>query len=166
MPFVEQTRKQIQAHLLNEMQSTPFSIMAGDWNAALFQTDRPDYDNLHEESCVNHNDMRDQIHSEFVQRASLSAIDPPRTEMDERTRTFRSNQRDALGSRIDDILLSKGIHSCKSHLSFPDSNGDSDHNPLLAEISLHDITMILPPAPLPEKPRTENGRTRIIQGSP
>ena len=159
MPFVEQRRKQIQAHLLNEMQHAPYSIMAGDWNAALFQTDRPDYDNLHEESCVNHNDIRDQTHAEFVQRANLSAIDPPRTEISERTRTFRSNQRDSVGSRIDDVLLSREMHSCKSHLSFPDSNGDSDHNPLLAEISLQDMTMILPPAPLPEKPRTARFKT-------
>ena len=159
MPFVDQTRRQIQAYLLNEMQNAPYSIMAGDWNAALFQTDRPDYDSLHEESCVNHNDIRDQTHAEFVERANLSAIDPPRTEIGERTRTFRSNQRDAVGSRIDDILLSKGMHSCKSHLSFPDSNGDSDHNPLLAEISLQDITLILPPAPLPEKPRTARFKT-------
>ena len=161
MPFVEQRRKQIQAHLLNEMQHAPYSIMAGDWNAALFQTDKPDYDNLHEESCVNHNDIRDEIHAELVPRANFSAIDPPRTEISERTRTFRSIQRDSVGSRIDDILLSTGMHLCKSHLSFPDSNGDSDHNPRLAEISLQDITMILPPAPVPEKPLASRHRWKL-----
>ena len=149
---------------MNEMKNSPHSILAGDWNAGLFDTDRPDeYD---DETENLQRAGTDCMHTEFVKSAKLKAIDEPGQNDEERGRSFRSNRADALGSRIDDVLIRKDLSTKHDHdlLGFLDSNGDSDHDPILATLYLNDLTIFVPPPPLPEKMMPPRIQTPINPG--
>ena len=91
------------------------------------------------------------MHTEFVKAANLKPTDQSGQDNDERGGRFRSNRADAQGSRIDDVLICRDLSTRQDLLELPDSNGDSDHNPILATLYLKDLTIIMPPPPLPER---------------
>ena len=121
-------RKQIQAYLQKQLQVYPYSVLAGDWNAALYSTDRSARDE--EEDLENHRLLGlDTSYAEFVETSGLVPLDPIKDYLGEvRERTFRSNRQDAHGSKIDDVLVSTALQNDKHNLAFPDCNGDSNHD--------------------------------------
>ena len=159
MVFVHSHRREIQTHLMDAMKNSPHSILARDWNAGLFDIDRPDeYD---DETENIQRAGTDCVHTECIMAVNLKAIDEPGQDDDERRRSFRSNRADAQGSRIDDVLISRDLSTRQDLLEFPDSSGDSDHNPILATLYLNDLTMIMPPSPLPERTMPPRIKTPI-----
>ena len=159
MPFDRAQRNNIHAHLQEVMQTYQHTVLAGDWNAALYTTDR----SLQEDAELIDNPSRmalDNMHEGFVRDTSLHPIDPVNECLGEcRARTFRSNRADANGSRIDDVLTSTALRDSSNYLQFPDCNGDSDHNPIVAAITTKSLTLI-PPAPaLPDQPKSPRFKT-------
>ena len=141
MPFVHSHRKNIQSHLMEEMSETSYHILAGGWNAGLFDRDRPpEYD---EESETFNRPGADSLHSDFVSTAKLKAVDDP---SQSQKRTLPSNREDAV-----DVLLSKDLYTGDERLEFPESNGDSDHGPVIATVFMQILTLIMPPPLLPER---------------
>ena len=146
MPFNRAQRDNIYAHLQKVMQTHQHTVLARGWNAALYTTDR----SLQEDAELIDNPSRmalDNTHDGFVRDTSLHPIDLVNECLGEyRARTFRSNRADANGSRIDDVLTSTALRDSANYLQFPDCNGDSDHNPIVAAINTKSLTFI-PPAP-------------------
>ena len=110
------------------------------------QTDRP----LQEVTVLIDKPSRmalDNMHGEFLKQTGLHPIDPWDECVGEcRAGTFRSNRANANGSRIDDVLTSTALGDSANYLQFPDCDGDSDHNPIVAAINTRSLTLI--PRPL------------------
>ena len=150
MPFDRAQRNNIYAHFQKVMQTYQHTVLAGDWNAALYTSDR----SLQEDAELLDNPSRmalDNTHGGFVRDTSLHPIDPVNECLGEcRARTFRSNRADADGSRIDDVLTSTALRDSANYLQFPDCNGDSDHNPIVAAITTKSHSH--PPTPCIARP--------------
>ncbi len=118
------------------------NIVAGDMNAALIPAD-----------VQRHTTNKDKAHQQFVDAMELVSAD--NNTSPHRQYTFRHKTDSNQDSRIDDILVSKKLcMASKPTTSILPSCGDSDHDPMLANISLTSINFMKPgpePAPLPRE---------------
>jgi ribonuclease HI len=133
MPQTPMEQKCMQDKALQILQSHPehHHIVAGDFNAALFPTDR---------HCPRPRDKRDTQHQAFVKAARLMPLDPPTDPEGQRGFTYRQ-EKDGAGyrykSRIDDILVGTPTHKALQATTSEVLNTEghlTDHNAVSATL--------------------------------
>lgn len=131
------------------------NIVAGDTNAALFPGD-----------VQRHATNKDQMPQDFADTMGLASTDNNTSQ--HRQYTFRHRTDSNQDSRLDDILISKRLcMPIKPITSILHACGDSDHDPVLAQILLASISFPKPglePPPLPREAMTLNASTTSRPG--
>ncbi len=141
MPTEAEAAKTVQVHMQNDLAKAEahghIVVMAGDFNAALFDSDRPTG-----ATCTH----MDRLHRQWLQEANLTPIDWP-SSTSARVPTFSSASNTTYHSRIDDVLLSSKVCTpAQTHkLEALITTEDSDHRPLLASLSLQHMPFYPPP---------------------
>ena len=106
MPFDRDQRNNIYAHLQKEMQTYQYTVLAGDWNAALYTTDRSLQNDAELIANPSHT-VLDNMHGEFLEKTGLHPINPVNECLGE-CRAYLTRA-DANRSRIDDVLTSTAL---------------------------------------------------------
>ena len=151
MPFEPSHRQQIYKYLQETSEGIPFTVLMGDWNAALFPSDRP-------------SGMLafDSQHAAVVDRLQLCAMNHAEaTTLQGRQKSYIASQEGGHNSRIGDVLLSKDLQPNDNEvITALDSSDDSDHVPLRADICISSKRFIPPP---PLSLRKQESRLKPLQ---
>ena len=151
-----QTREHVYLQLANVLKSNTNAntILAGDWNAVLRDTDR------NTDRCTS----MDKKHIEFVQQHQLISQDCPPCSLSHRSPTFFAHSIPTSWSRIDDILITQSISSALNAYGQADctapyqrvlhTSDDSDHLPVIIELPLQVVGFRRPDPDPPAKIRT------------
>lgn len=127
-----------------------FTILAGDWNAALLPGDRPMLTS------------RDTAHQQLMETLEMV---PTETRGPSKRAASHHPQAEGLqGSRIDDILASRRLiqdQSCHSEVIC--GTGDSDHSALLSSIPLTHMLLLKPGPGMKPLPRPRKLKTPVAQ---
>ena len=109
-----------------------------------------------------HATSKDTLHQQFAEQMDLSSTD--NNTCPHRPYTFRHKTDSSQDSRIDDIIVSQRLcNDTKPTTSILHSFGDSDHDPMLAKISLASIRFVKPGPQHPPLPREARLKTPVPQ---
>jgi hypothetical protein len=146
MPLRKSIYQQCHQLLQDKFAADHTVIIAGDFNAALFDSDR------HSNTCT-HTDL---VHRQFVTENNLQPIDTPAgQDITPRQYTFRKGLENMPCCRIDDILTNQA--QLRAYMSVRDMAGTmSDHDMLETNIPFSSLNLLPPLPPLP--PREQSRR--------
>ena len=137
MPHDMEKRRCMYQRVQEQLHDGVFTIIGGDWNAALLPGDRGT-------RSAEHHLLVDSHHQDFVSASRLCHL-PWDHSLPHRRHTFHPHVVDQSSSRIDDILISAPLHGLATDETHIQVTNDSDHSPLLATLDLRSIGLTPPP---------------------